>query len=163
MQIQRWPEYVYVGNNTKCFLCGMAPYPSSSHINPDPTQLPLPLTAEETTPGECTASDACAEGVAPQDTMSLLETAQAASPEPLALPGKLKKFQNSKVRTRSAIHVVAMHGASTLRVCGHQVTHAHPTTHARTPHHHSTPSACCASCRRTPTLASRRRCRTTTS
>lgn len=134
IQIQRWPEYVYVGNNTKCFLCGMAPYPSSSHINPDPTQLPLPLTAEETSPGECKASDACAEGVAPQGTMSLLETAQAASPEPLALPGKFSKFQSSKVRmhntwTRTWMHCGAREQAPVVRSHHVKVTHVHITTH----------------------------------
>lgn len=109
-----------MGNNTKCFLCGMAPYPSSSHINPDPTQVPLPLTAEETSPGECTASDACAEGVAPQDTMSLLETAQAAAPGPLALPGILKNHQKSKVCTTHAC--IAVQEASTHRA----ITPSHP-------------------------------------
>ena len=103
-QVQRWPEYVYVGNNTKCFICGMAPYPSSSHVNPDATQLPLPLTSADTTPGTCDTSDACAEGAAPQDTISLLATAEAASPEPLALPGKLAHFQRSKVSPPTTTH-----------------------------------------------------------
>lgn len=103
-QIQRWPEYVYAGNETKCFICGMAPYPSASHVNPDASQLPLPLTSVDTTPGTCDTSDACAEGAAPQDTISLLATAEAASPEPLALPGKLAHFQRSKVSPPTTTH-----------------------------------------------------------
>lgn len=31
-----WPEYIYAKKrNTKCFLCGLQPLPSSSHVNPD--------------------------------------------------------------------------------------------------------------------------------
>jgi hypothetical protein len=30
-----WPEYIYAKKrNTKCFLCGLQPLPSSSHVNP---------------------------------------------------------------------------------------------------------------------------------
>lgn len=31
-----WPEYIYAKKrNTKCFLCGLQPLPSSSHVNPN--------------------------------------------------------------------------------------------------------------------------------
>jgi hypothetical protein len=31
-----WPEYIYAKKrDTKCFLCGVSPLPTSQHINPN--------------------------------------------------------------------------------------------------------------------------------
>lgn len=114
-QVERWPEYVFAGGeNTKCFLCGLAPLPSASHVNPNAAaELPVPLLAAETTSVECATSDACAEGVVAQDAESLLKAAEAAAPGPLQLPDGIKLLANTKVRACPVL--VLRHGRVKIR------------------------------------------------
>lgn len=74
------------GNDTQCFVCGLAPLPSFSHTN--------------ASNGQCQATDACLAQDVPRTVKGALQAATAASDEPLLLPPQATSLFSSSQRSR---------------------------------------------------------------
>jgi len=111
-----WPELVWAqGQDTQCFLCGVSPLPSSSHIGPNGAPLDSQWwldpaanatasnhrrlqDASSSSTSSCKFSDVCdasSPGV-PGTAQGLLDLAQSTSDEPLQMPPGLETLAGGK-------------------------------------------------------------------